>query len=90
MGLTDKASTKEAWDSIATARISINRVHCVTLQRLRKDLENLAFHLSEQIEDFALRLSALKQQMAQHGDMDLTKERGWRSCCGPSRRSTPS
>jgi hypothetical protein len=73
--LADKASAKEAWDSIAAALIGVDRVRCVMLQRLRKDWENLAFRPGEQIEDFALRLSALKQQMARHGDTDLTEER---------------
>ena len=73
--LADKASAKEAWDSIATTRIDVDRVRRVMLQRLRKDWENLAFRPSEQIEDFALRLFALKQQMAHHGDTDLTEER---------------
>jgi hypothetical protein len=36
---------------------------------------HLAFHPGEQIEDFALRLSTLKQQMALHGDKDLDEER---------------
>jgi hypothetical protein len=73
--LIDKASAKEAWDSIAAARISVDRVRRATLQRLRKEWENLAFRPGEQIEDFALRLSALKQQMALHSDKDLDEER---------------
>jgi hypothetical protein len=58
--LADKASTKEMWDSIATARIDVDCVRRATLQRLCKEWENLAFHPGEQIEDFTLRLSALK------------------------------
>jgi hypothetical protein len=73
--LADKASAKEAWDSIATACIGVDHVRRATLQRLRKEWENLAFRPGEQIEDFALRLFALKQQMALHGDKDLDEER---------------
>jgi hypothetical protein len=58
--LADKASAKEAWDSIATACIGVDRVCRATLQRLRKEWENLAFRPREQIEDFAPRLSTLK------------------------------
>jgi hypothetical protein len=72
--LADKASAKEAWDSIAAARIGVDRVRHATLQRLRKEWENLAFCPGEQIEDFAL-ASALKQQMALHGDKNLDEER---------------
>jgi hypothetical protein len=56
--LANKESAKEAWDSIAAARIGVDHVRRATLQRLRKEWENLAFHPSEQAEDFALRLSA--------------------------------
>ncbi|XP_066392235.1 uncharacterized protein [Miscanthus floridulus] len=73
--LADKASAKEVWDSITAACIGIDRVRRVMLQRLRKDWENIAFYTGEQIEDFALRLSALKQQMAHHSDTDLIEER---------------
>jgi predicted AlkP superfamily phosphohydrolase/phosphomutase len=58
--LSDKASAKEAWDSIATAHISVDRVRHATLQWLRKDWENLAFRPGEQIKYFALRLSTMK------------------------------
>ena len=40
-----------------------------------KEWENLAFRPGEQVEDFTLRLSTLKQQMARHGDKDLDEER---------------
>ena len=73
--LADKATAKEAWDSIAAARIDVDRVRRATLQPLRKEWENLAFHPGEQVEDFVLRLSALKQQMVRHGDKDLDEER---------------
>ena len=73
--LADKATAKEAWDSIAAARIGVDRVRRTTLQRLRKEWENLAFRPGEQVEDFALRLSALKMQMACYGDKGLTEER---------------
>jgi hypothetical protein len=73
--LADKASAKEAWDSIAAACIGVDRICRATLQRLRKEWENLAFRPGEQIEDFAPRLSTLKQQMALHGNKDLNEER---------------
>ena len=58
--LADKATAKEAWESIAAACIGVDRVRRATLQRLRKEWENLAFRPGEQVEDFTLRLSALK------------------------------
>jgi hypothetical protein len=61
VSLVDKFSTKEAWYSIAMARISVDHVHRAMLQRLRKECKNLTFCLGEQIEDFTLRLTMLKQ-----------------------------
>ena len=37
MPLSEKGSAKEAWDSIAAARIGVDRVRRATLQRLRSD-----------------------------------------------------
>ena len=75
MPLSEKGSAKEAWDSIAAARIGVDRVRRATLQRLRSDWEKLAFRPGEQIEDFTLRLMALKQQLLLHGDNDIDEER---------------
>jgi len=75
VSLADKLSAKEAWDSIAAARIDVDRVRRATLQRLRKKWENLSFCPGEQIEDFALCLATLRQQMILHGERNLDEER---------------
>ena len=75
MSLADKLSTKEAWDSVASACIGVDRVCRATLQQLRKEWVNLSFRPGEQIEDFALRLATLKQQMILHGERNLDEER---------------
>lgn len=60
--LANKVTTKEAaWDSIATACLGDHRIHRATLQWLRQEWEGLAFNPSEHIEDFAFRLSSLKE-----------------------------
>ncbi|CAD6270767.1 unnamed protein product [Miscanthus lutarioriparius] len=60
---------------VGVAASKSTRVKTVDI-RLCKDWENLFFRPGEQIEDFALRLSELKQQMVRHGDTDLTEEPG--------------
>ena len=45
------------------------------LQRLREEWEGLAFQPDEHVEDFAVRLSSLMEQMALNGDNDLNEER---------------
>ena len=60
MPLSEKATAKEAWDSLATARIGGERARRTALQRLRREWELLSFRPGEQAEDFTLRLIALK------------------------------
>ena len=75
MPLWEKATVKEAWDSLATARIRGERARRIALQRLRHEWELLSFRPGEQAEDFTLRLVALKKQLALHGDTDVNEER---------------
>ncbi|CAN6318595.1 unnamed protein product [Urochloa humidicola] len=73
--LTTKLTAKDAWDAIATARIGSEHAWRSTLQRLHQEWERLAFQPGEDIDDFALRLSGLMQQLKQYGDEDITEER---------------
>ena len=45
------------------------------LQKLRQEWENLAFKPGEDVDDFALRLNTLMQQLARYGDNDIDEER---------------
>ena len=65
--LANKPTAKLAWEAIAARRRAM-------LQRLRGEWEGLAFQPGEQIEDFALRLTNLMEQMALNGDTDLDEE----------------
>ena len=73
--LANKATAKLAWESIAAARVGGDHVRQATLQRLRGEWEGLDFQPGEQVEDFALRLTNLMEQMARNGDTDLMEER---------------
>ena len=66
--LSKKQTAKEARDAIAVARIGSDRARRSALQALRKEWENLAFKPSEDVDDFALRLSTLLEKMVQFGD----------------------
>jgi hypothetical protein len=72
--LANKATAKLAWELIAMACVSGDRVHRATLQRHRREWKGLAFQPSEQVEDFAVRLTNLMEQMARNGDADLTED----------------
>ena len=73
--LVNKRTAKDAWDAIAAARIGSARVRRSTLQKLRQEWENLAFKPGENVDDFALRLNTLMQQLARYGDDDIDEER---------------
>jgi hypothetical protein len=62
--LSKKQSAKEAWDTIAVARIDSDRARKTTLQALHKEWENLAFKPGEDVDDFALHLSTTAEDGA--------------------------
>lgn len=63
-----KESAKEAWDALKTMRIGIDRVRKANAQKLRKEYEGIAFRDGELVDDFALRLTGLINQLAILGD----------------------
>jgi hypothetical protein len=73
--LTNKENAKDAWDAIAAARINSDRFRRSTLQKLRQEWENLAFKPGEDVDDFALHLNTLMQQLTRYGDDDIDEER---------------
>jgi hypothetical protein len=66
--LSKKWTAKEAWDTIAAARIGSDRARKTMLQALRKEWENLAFKPGDDVDDFALHLNTLQQKIVQFGD----------------------
>jgi hypothetical protein len=66
--LVTKSSAKEAWESIKTMRIGGERVRKVTAQKLRRDYEKLAFRDGESVEDFAMHVTSMMNQLETLGD----------------------
>jgi hypothetical protein len=73
--LADKLTTKESWEAITKARIGCDRARRSTLEKLRQEWDRLAFRSGEDIDNFALRLSSLMQQLKRFGDDDVNEER---------------
>jgi hypothetical protein len=73
--LSKKRTAKEAWDTIAAARIGSDRAYKTTLHVLRKKWENLTVKPGEDVDDFALHLNTLQQKMVQFGDDTYGEER---------------
>ncbi|XP_048532461.1 uncharacterized protein LOC125511199 [Triticum urartu] len=63
-----KETAKEAWDTITTLRIGVERVWESKAQTLRLQYEELRFKAGEQVDDFALRLQGLVNELATLGD----------------------
>ena len=73
--LANKRTAKDAWDAIAAARIGSARARRSTLQKLHQEWENLNFKPGEDIDDFALYLNTLMQQLASYDNNDIDMER---------------
>jgi hypothetical protein len=66
--LATKDTAKEAWESIKTMRIGEDRIQKASAQRLRREYEMLTFHDGKGIEDFAMHLAGIMNQLATLGD----------------------
>ena len=73
--IANKPTAKLTWEAIEARRVGSDRVHRAALQRLRGEWECLTFRPDEQVEDFAVRLTNLMEQMVHNSDTDLDEER---------------
>jgi len=72
--LAMKETAKEAWDSIKTIRLGVDRVRKATAQSLRREFDDIRFKDGETVDEFALRLTGMMNNLALLGD-DLKEER---------------
>lgn len=66
--IATKPSARAAWNAIRTMRVGDDRVRKSSAQRVRRQYEELTFKDGEGVEDFALRLTGLVNQLAILGD----------------------
>jgi hypothetical protein len=69
--LVTQQTAMKAWESLKTMRIGNERVKVASAQKLRCEYETLAFHDGEGVEDFAMRLADIVNQLATLGDPEL-------------------
>jgi hypothetical protein len=62
--IAKKKTAKEAWDAIATMRVSDDRVKKATVQQLRQKFNPAMFDDGETIEDYALHSSSMAAHLA--------------------------
>jgi hypothetical protein len=68
--LATKDSALEAWESIKVMRIGDDRIRKASAQKVRREYEVLDFHDGEGVEDFAMRLSGMVNQLTVLGDAE--------------------
>jgi hypothetical protein len=66
--LAAKDNAKAAWDTLKVLRIGDEWVHEAKAQTHRRDFDRLAFKDGESVEDFALRLSTVVNDLDTLGD----------------------
>jgi hypothetical protein len=59
VALVVKKTTKEAWDSVKKMHDGDDHVKAANVRQLMKEFENLSFHDSEAMDDFAMRVECL-------------------------------
>ncbi|CAN6381799.1 unnamed protein product [Urochloa humidicola] len=66
--LAVKKSVKEAWEAVKKMRVGDDRVKSVSVQRLVKEFENVAFRDGESVDDFAMRINGLVASLRELGE----------------------
>lgn len=66
--LGSEVTAKKAWEKLTTLRLNGDRVRKAKAQQLRREYEAIAFRNDEAVEDFALQLTSLVNQLAVLGD----------------------
>jgi hypothetical protein len=67
--LTNKATTKEAWDALKTRHLSVDRVRKAKAQTLREEFDVITFKEGESVDDFSCRPTKITDQLAILGDV---------------------
>ena len=66
--LSTKETAKQAWDAVKTMRMGSATVHEAKAQGLRREFEDIRFKPGENVDDFAMRLTGLVNNLSIHGD----------------------
>jgi hypothetical protein len=74
--LVTKEMAKAAWDCIKTMRVSNDRIHKASAQKLRSEFEALAFRDRELVEDFTMRHNTIVMQLSTLGDTRARRQGG--------------
>jgi hypothetical protein len=68
VGLVVKETMKEACEAIRSIRVSVDKVKEANVKKLHREFDYIAFKSSECVEEFAMRVSSLANQLRSLGD----------------------
>lgn len=66
--LAVKDTAKQAWDTIKTQRMGVDRVREANAQKLRMEFESITFKDGESVDDFSMRITSLVNNLQVLGD----------------------
>lgn len=73
LSLAIKESAHDAWEAIKIVQLGVQRVRTANTQKLCKEFNDIAFKPGEMVDDFAMRLSRLVNNIRLLGD-DIDEE----------------
>jgi hypothetical protein len=65
---------KDAWEAIRSTRVGVDKVKWVNAERLHWVLDDISFKSGECVEEFAMHISSLVNQLRSLGDENLNKK----------------
>jgi hypothetical protein len=74
VGLTNKETARNAWESIRRIRVGVDRVKEANAKRLHQEFAEIKFKPGEGVEDFSLRITALANELRVLDDDITDKE----------------
>jgi uncharacterized membrane protein YgcG len=73
-GLAVKETMKEAWEAIRSIRVDADKVKEANAEKLQWEFDDIAFKSGECVEEFAMQISSLANQLRSLGDEILDKK----------------
>jgi hypothetical protein len=67
-GLAVKETVKDVWEAIGSIRVGINKVKVANMERLRHVFDDISFKSGEWVDEFAMHISSLANQLRSLGD----------------------
>jgi uncharacterized membrane protein YgcG len=74
VGLAVKEMVKDAWEAIRNIQVGANKVKEVNVERLHQEFDGISFKSGECVEEFAMHISSLANQLRSLGDEILDKK----------------